>query len=336
VIPFLPIEQKRDVISSCFDQLMAIESVIDRSHALSSLAPHLTGKLAHTALTIALDIENDNQTYIITGLLPGLDFEAKRELLTKKTDFSPTRSGWHFTRAFVEVLTEDELRQALDNARLLEPEHRAPLLGEIYSKLPDKFIGDAFHELCGLVESHNGLQSLLTLLPRLDQLQLQQTVELILTTKEHFFTSRSGALLRIIPLLHGAYKMEIIRKVIAIASRDKSPDYFYNYTLLPLIPHITPEVLSDFLALIADVPSAQYRAKTLTALYRQMPDHPEMLSMVRKEILQHLRDIQAASRSRLLRFLANSDLFVSAIVPENFLLGIANQIFEICQEWQWL
>jgi hypothetical protein len=32
----------------------------------------------------------------------------------------------------------------------------------------------------------------------------------------------------------------------------------------------------------------------------------------------------------------NSDLFTLTIVLEDVLLGIANQIFAICQEWEWL
>ena len=72
------------------------------------------------------------------------------------------------------------------------------------------------------------------------------------------------------------------------------------------------------LGLVAEIPSAQYRAKALITLYQQFPEQRGLLSGTRKEILRQLQDLNLRQRNTLLRFMTDNACLMSTYFQKNF------------------
>jgi hypothetical protein len=147
---------------------------------------------------------------------------------------------------------------------------------------------------------------------------------------------RAHALADALPFLEGGMLNQAIKVFLAIGFTEIGEWDWATHLWPKVVAYISPDQLEAAWTKAASVTSPYFRAKALRTLLPLANDSSRLLADIHRTINECFLSLSHESRGKLLEVIADKDLFAPPVFEPDLLERFADEIFEVCHEWQWL
>ena len=337
LVPYLDENQRDTVLDEALDILTASKEDLLSLRMIETLAQRLTGRHFYRCFQLAVSMSIYHRNDAVRALAPYApqDFVSEFLLFARELQYDVPRAM--IIEALAPRLRGEYLRQAVDIVLKLSSDsdsYRWAALARLMSFFSGDLLVSAL-EIALTIENESSrstaLVGLMRLLPEAKQVRALQYISQI---DSAYY--RGQSLIAVLPYLNEDERRTAIDQFFNIVPETMGEQWWYENCWRLLIQYLTQHEYDTAIECAFSVKSPYYRVKALVALLPIASDPGKLLADVHRAIGESLLSCTDEARSKVLELCADKTLFAPPVFEANLMEKFADQILEICQEWEWV